>query len=123
MQVTEGTPGDRQFIERYGPGRFTVSGTAYTGSVLVFPDRTEPWHVAAFSELTADDLRAVMGDAGVDFVLLGCGASIQFPPRAIRQAAEDAGITIEPMDTGAACRTFNVLTLEERRVAAALIAL
>ena len=123
MKVTEGAPGDRQFIDGYGPGRFTVSGTLHLGSILVFPDRTVPWPVQAFADLEVGFLRSVMADAGIDLVLLGCGAGTQFPPREIREAARAAGVSVEPMDTGAACRTFNVLTLEERRVAAALIAL
>ena len=123
MQVTEGAPGERQFIESYGPGRFTVSGVDHAGSILVFADRTEAWPVAGFADLTGDHLAGAMADTGVDFILLGCGASIQFPSRALRDAAKAAGVSLEPMDTGAACRTFNVLTLEERRVAAALIAL
>jgi uncharacterized protein len=123
MQVTERAPGDRQFIESYGPGRFTVSGVVHRGSILVFSDRTEAWPVAVFADLTAEDLRAAMADTGVDFILLGCGPKAQFPARAVRDAARAAGVALEPMDTGAACRTFNVLILEERRVAAALIAL
>lgn len=123
MKVTEGAPAGRQFIDGYGPGRFTVSGTLHQGSILVFPDRTAPWPVEAFADLKVEDFQSVMADAGVDLVLLGCGSSTQFPPRALRDAARAAGVSVEPMDTGAACRTFNVLTLEERRVAAALIAL
>ena len=123
MEVIEGAPGDRQYVESYGPGRFTISGILHTGSVLVFPDRTEPWSVTDFTALAVDDLSRIMADAEIEFMLLGCGARIQFPPRALRDAARAAGKSIEPMDTGAACRTFNVLTLEERRVAAALIAL
>lgn len=123
MQVTEGAPSDRQFIESYGPGRFTVSGVEHSGSILVFADRTEAFPVAEFDSLTAEHLAAAMADTGVDFILLGCGGSIRFPARALRDAARAAGVSLEPMDTGAACRTFNVLALEERRVAAALIAL
>lgn len=123
MKVDEGAPGDRQFIDGYGAGRFTVSGTLHLGSVLVFPDRTIPWPVQAFADLTPEDFQTVLGDSGVDLVLLGCGAGTQYPPREIRDTARAAGVSLEPMDTGAACRTFNVLTLEERRVAAALIAL
>ena len=123
MQVTEGAPGNRQFIESYGPGRFIVSGIEYSGSVLIYPDRTETWHIAEFENLSLDDLRTAIDDPGVEFLLLGCGSKIAFPSKEIRDGARAAGKSIEPMDTGAACRTFNVLSLEERRVAAALIAI
>ena len=61
-------------------------------------------------------------DAGVDLLLLGCGAAMRPVAPALRAALRKAGIAVEPMDTGAACRTFNVLLAEGRRVAAALVA-
>jgi uncharacterized protein len=58
----------------------------------------------------------------VEILLLGCGPRMELVTKAMRQPLRDAGIVVEPMDTGAAARTFNVLLSEERRVAAALIA-
>jgi uncharacterized protein len=63
-------------------------------------------------------------DAGaeVDLLLIGCGRRMALVPPALRQTVRDGGVVIDSMDTGAACRTYNVLLAEDRRVAAALIA-
>jgi uncharacterized protein len=59
----------------------------------------------------------------VEVLLLGTGTRHEFVPPSLRRRLRDAGIVIDTMDTGAACRTYNVLVAEDRRVAAALIAL
>lgn len=70
-----------------------------------------------------DALSAVLANADdIDILLVGCGPTFAAIPKGLRAALKDAGIILEWMDTGAACRTFNVLVAEERRVAAALIA-
>ncbi len=111
----------RQIIERYGAGGFRVAGVDYRGSVLVFPDRTLAWPVTRVEGLTAADLRAVL-DAPIELLLLGSGARMAPLPAGLRDAMLRAQVKVEPMDTGAACRTYNVLVAEARRVAAALIA-
>ena len=59
---------------------------------------------------------------GIDLLLLGCGARMAMVPAGVRQHLRAAGVVVESMDTGAACRTYNVLMADGRRVAAALIA-
>ena len=121
--VTPAIPVGRQVIERYGNGGFEVSGTAYRGSVLVLPERTLDWAVAAVDELTLDSLAPLLAEAGtLDLLLVGCGPRLAFLPPALRRQVRAAGPVLEPMDTGAACRTYNVLMAEGRLVAAALIA-
>ena len=106
-----------------GDGGFRVSGTRYEGSVLVLPERTLAWPVGEVSALTLDDFAAALAaEAAIEILLLGCGARSALVPPALRQAVRAAGPVLEPMDTGGACRTYNVLAVEERRVAAALIA-
>jgi uncharacterized protein len=123
MDVTPLIPQGKQVIESYGEGRFRISGRVHEGSVIVFPERTLTWPVADFAELKPDSLNAVAAERkSVDILLLGCGVKMQLVPRLLREKLRAAGIGIEPMDTGAACRTFNVLMSEERQVAAALIA-
>jgi len=123
MDVTPAIPENRQLIEGYGDGRFRIAGEIYDGSVIVFPERAVTWPVASIDEVTLESLHAVTdGTSEVDLLLLGCGARMQLITRAFRQPLRDAGVVLEPMDTGAAARTFNVLMAEERRVAAALIA-
>jgi len=125
VDVTPLVPAGRQIVESYGDGRFRVSGTLFTGSILVFPDRTVAWPVADFAALSLDDVEPLR-EAGmgglVDVVLLGCGRRMGLVTDALRAPLRAAGIVLEPMDTGAACRTYNVLAAEGRRVAAALIA-
>ncbi len=124
MEITPEIPQDRQVIESYGEGRFRISGRAYTGSVLVFPDRTLAWPVASMPDLSMDALADVVAAAPpVEILLIGCGAKLALLPGPLRQALREHGIGCDTMDTGAACRTYNVLLAESRRVAAALIAL
>lgn len=124
MDITPLVPEGQQIIDSYGPGMFRVSGTVHRGSVLVFPDRTIGWHVSGLDALSADDFAEICAsEPAVDVLLIGCGERMQLIPAAVKGALRRDGIGVEPMDTGAACRTFNVLVAEGRRVAAALIAL
>jgi uncharacterized protein len=111
-------------IGGYGKGVFRTGGVQHRGSLLILPGGAYPWPVASMGEVTAESLAPVLslgGDAG--FLLLGTGATQIFPSPHLRQAFAAAGLAIEAMDTGAACRTYNVLLGEERVFAAALIAL
>jgi uncharacterized protein len=71
--------------------------------------------------VTSETLAPVIEHGGVEILLLGLGRSTSAVPAALRIALRTAGIALEAMDTGAACRTYNVLVAEDRRVAAALI--
>ena len=124
MDLTPLIPGGRQIVESYGEGRFRISGQLYPKAVLVFPERTLVWPVAAAEEASPENLEPILaaGRAGaVDLLLFGQGRHMALVPPGLRQDLRAAGIVVEPMDTGAACRTYNVLMAEGRRVAAALI--
>lgn len=124
MDVSPIIPAGRQFVESYGPGRFRISGVVHEGSVLVLPQSTVAWPVSAVEDLTVADFRAaIAAEPPVEVVLLGAGPKMVMLPADLRRELKDAGVNLEVMDTGAACRTYNVLLSEERRVAAALIAL
>jgi uncharacterized protein len=125
MDVTPLIPQGRQIIDGYGEGGFRVSGKRIEGSVIVFPDKVAAWPISAAGEMNEGNLEAVSaaGRAGrVDLLLIGTGQRMTQIDRALRQALRAAGVVVEAMDTGAACRTYNVLMAEGRRVAAALIA-
>lgn len=123
MAATPPVPPGRRLIERYGGGGFRIAGEVHRGAVLVLPDRVTEWGVSAAAEMTPESLAPVVAvEPRPEILLIGCGPRAAFVPPALRQALRDAGITIDAMDTGAACRTYNVLLAEERRVAAALIA-
>jgi uncharacterized protein len=121
MELTPVLPSGRQVIEGYGAGGFRVAGVRYTGPILVFPDATLEWPVSRFEDVTLEALRPVVEHGGTEILLLGCGARMQRVQPALRQALKGAGISLDAMDTGAACRTYNVLLAEDRRVAAALL--
>jgi uncharacterized protein len=121
--VTPPVPEVRQLIQGYGEGRFRIAGAVHEGSVIVFPDRTIGWTAATIEEASESSLGAVFAVADeIDILLLGCGRAMSPVAPALHAAFRRVKIAVEPMDTGAACRTFNVLVAEERRVAAALIA-
>ena len=124
MEITPEIPQGRQVIESYGPGRFRISGVAHTGSVLVFPERTIAWPVGAMEDLSqAAFAEVAAADPAVEILLIGCGPRLLPLPGALRAGLRAQGVGCDVMDTGAACRTYNVLLAEARRVAAALIAL
>ena len=123
MELTPLVPTGRQVVERYGESGFRVAGVIYRGSVLVFPDRTLPWSAVSVSEVTRKSLAPVIEHGDVQILLLGLGRVMGVLPHTLRRTLYAAGIVLEPMDTGAACRTYNVLVAEDRRVAAALLPL
>jgi len=110
-------------VQAYGDGRFRISGEVVSGAVVVWPDGWKAWSIADVTAIAADDL-ALLGElAGtIDILLIGCGPKFGQEPPGLRAVARAAGMALEWMDTGAACRTYNVLIGEGRRVAAALVA-
>lgn len=120
MDITPLLARDRQVIERYGATGFRVSGVAYDGAILVLPQATHAWPAVSLADASAANLAPVI-EAGVQILLLGCGKQMRPVPPALRQALRASGVVIDAMDTGAACRTYNVLLAEDRRVAAALL--
>jgi uncharacterized protein len=120
MEPTPNPAGARQLIERYGAGGFRVSGIIYAGPVLVFPEQTIIWEAATPS---LEGLALVVAHGGIELVLIGLGLGRRGAPVAatLRAALKAHGIGVEAMDTGAACRTYNLLLAEDRLVAAALL--
>jgi uncharacterized protein len=122
VEVTPVVSIGRQVIESYGASGFRVSGTAYAGAILIFPDATRPWQDAAgAADLTPERLAPVLEHGGVEILLIGCGRRMAPIRPELRARLRAAGIVVDTMDTGAACRTYNVLLAEDRRVAAALL--
>ena len=127
VDITPRLSQERQLIQSYGDGGFRIAGRDYTGSVLIEPETTHPWPVCAASAIDLASLSVLTDGCGVDrptgaVLLIGTGRSITPIDPALRVALRRFGLGVEIMDTGAACRTFNVLLAEERSVAAALIA-
>lgn len=124
LDITPLVPAGRQLIQRYGDGGFRVAGEDFTGSVVVLSDVTTDWNVEAVDQLSIDSLSAIIeAQPRPEIILIGCGPKFITPPQQLRLDLKQYGLSLEWMDTGAACRTFNVLLAEERSVAAALIAI
>jgi uncharacterized protein len=113
-----------QVVQGYRAGGFTISGTRYDGSVLVLPDRVLAWAPTTPGEIDLAGLEALRTALPMpDLLVVGMGAGFAPFPPALRQAIRAWGPVVEAMATPAACRTYNVLLAEERRVAAALLAM
>jgi len=110
----------QNLIRAYAPGGITINAKAYTQSLIVTPDRVADWPPASFNALVAAHFELI-ADMRPEVVILGTGARLQFPPPRLTQALVKANIGLEVMDTGAACRTYNILMSDGRRVAAALL--
>lgn len=117
-------PSQVQLIRSYGPGRFLISDREWRSPVLVTPFSTTTWNVARAEDLTLESLAALKAPpAPTELLVLGCGQRAIFVPPDLRAALKGAGFALEVVDTGSACRIYNVLLAESRRVAAALIPL
>ena len=123
MDITPPVAADRQLIQSYGDGGFRISGVRHSGSIIVFPWETMPWSVVDGDSFKAENFTNIRDAQGeVTVLLLGCGIRASLIGPELRQQVRNWGVVIEAMDTGAACRTYNVLLSESRDVAAALIA-
>ena len=109
-------------IEAYGNGGFRFAGMSHRGSILCLPSGIHAWEPAEPLDL-ASLAPALEESATLKLLIVGTGTRQQFPAPDIRRAFVAAGVTIEAMDTGAACRTYNVLLTEARAVGAALVAI
>lgn len=107
-------------IQRYDQGEVTVRGVIYKNNCIVLPDQVIPtWRPSDFSDLKAEDFRLLL-ELTPEIVILGTGATQHFPHPSLTQSLMENRIGLEVMATSAACRTYNILMAEGRRVAAAL---
>ncbi len=108
-------------IRGYAADHIQVNEQRYTASLALSAEHIlESWATAGFDALTAADFQALLAFEP-ELVLLGTGARQRFPSPALLRPLIDARIGCEIMDTGAACRTYNILAAEGRKVAAALL--
>ena len=110
-------------IDAYGNGGFRFADMSHRGSILCLPSGIHGWKPADAAALAASDFDRVLAEAaGIDILLVGTGPELKPLPATLRAALREAGISADPMSTGAAVRTYNVLLAEDRLVAAALVA-
>jgi uncharacterized protein len=121
-ESTRFLPG-RHVIEAYGNGGFRFGGMSHRGSILALPSGVRAWPVRSVSEVDESALAPIIAEAdAIEILLLGTGAQPAFIEESMRALLAAAGVRLDAMQTGAAARTYNVLVGEDRRVAAALIA-
>ena len=104
----------------YGDGFVLVNGQRHERSLIVTPDRVMDWGATGFDALAESDFQPLL-ELNPEIVLLGTGPRQRFPHPRLTQALAARRIGVEVMDLQAACRTYNILMAEERRVAAALL--
>lgn len=107
-------------ITAYAPGSITINEEIIETAVIVSATGYAPWPVESMVALTMEHLQIATAEKP-DILLLGTGKQQHFPAHALIQSVAATGCSLEAMDTAAACRTYNILIAEERRVAAALL--
>ncbi len=121
MKVSLDTGSASHRIRAYGEGSITINEDVYTSDLIVMPEHiVVDWDSVPVAELTPEHLD-VIEPYEPEIILLGTGREQRFPPMQMIAALSRRGIGLEAMDTAAACRTYNVLMSEDRRVAAALL--
>lgn len=126
LDVTPVVPAGRQVIQAFGDGRFRIADQVHEGPVIVFPSHTRAWPVDPAGDLRIDSFHEVVrasaeATEAADLLIVGCGPVFMPPPAGLRAFLKERSLVLEWMDSRAACRTFNVLLGEERRVVAAIL--
>ena len=110
-------------IEAYGKGGFVFADMSHRGSLLCLPDAIWAWAVTRPQEIDEYALQKVFAAANaIDTLIVGTGTEVWMPPKGLREALRAVRVVLDPMQTGPAIRTYNIMIGERRRVAAALIA-
>lgn len=115
MRLNEVVYTDAKPVDGYGPGFFRIGGDVYEGALVVLPTGIAPWGGYGDPKTLLD----AIGD--LDVIFIGTGADIAHIPADLRATLEDAGLGVEVMSSPTACRTYNVLLSEGRRVGLALL--
>lgn len=122
LELKELTGRDKPVVTGYRPHGFTVGERRLYGGLLLVPEGYVEIAARRLDDIAAEELTALFdADPDIEILLLGGGAQLRHPPDGLRRSLDAAGIAVEPMDSAAAARTFNVLIMEERRVAALLL--
>lgn len=123
IDITPMVPAGNRLITSYGGSRFRVANNFHQGSVIILPNSIVECHLAFDETFDASMIQPLIDAADqFDLLIVGCGEAFIAPPKELRPLLKSHGIILEWMDTGAACRTFNVLLGEGRSAAAALVA-
>ncbi|WP_104667287.1 Mth938-like domain-containing protein [Ensifer adhaerens] len=123
IEIREAHFPGRAPIDAYGNGGFRFADMSHRGSILMLPSGVYAWDVAEGDALDVDQFRKVLDEAqDIEVLLVGTGKDIRPLPADLKTALRAVNISSDPMSTGAAVRTYNVMLAESRAVAVALIA-
>ncbi len=123
MQVTEIEYEGPPPIDSYGGGGFRLNEAFREGHLFITPGKVAAWQVEE-GAMTIDAFAPLIAEAAdIDVLLVGMGEEIAALPRKVRETIEAAGVGVEVMSTPSACRTYNILLAEDRRVAVAVVAI
>ena len=120
MKLHAAGPSGLNAFTAYGDDYVEINGQRRRENLVVLPDRIIDWPARSFDALTREDF-AFLQSMRAEILLLGTGARQRFPHPALTEPLARSGIGLEVMDVRAACRTYNILVAEERKVAAALL--
>lgn len=120
MKLHQAKTGDLNVFTGYGEGHVLINAVRHDGNLLVTAEEIHPWEVADFESLQPAHFEQALAFTP-EVVLFGSGSKLRFPHPRLTAALTNAGIGVEVMDTQAACRTYNILMAEDRKVLALLL--
>ena len=120
MKLHASSPSALNTFSGYGDGFVMVNGQRHDASIIVLPEQLLAWDIKGFDSLKETDFQVFL-ELNLEILLLGTGPKQRFPHPRLTQALMRERVGVEAMDLQAACRTYNILMAEQRRVAAALL--
>ncbi|BEV72033.1 MULTISPECIES: Mth938-like domain-containing protein [unclassified Paludibacterium] len=120
MKLHQAAAPGRNLITAYETGRIRINQDYFSGNLIITPDSIVPWQADSFESLSPADFEALLAFEP-EVVLFGSGEKLRFPHPRLSAALAEARIGMEVMDTQAACRSFNILMAEDRRVVMAVL--
>jgi uncharacterized protein len=123
MDITPIISAGKKVIQGYGDGGFTINHERMEGSYIIFPEDVQQFAVSSYKDINVELIAPVIiYKPNIELLLIGTGPNMQMLGDSIRIHLKKHNIALEYMDTGAACRTYNILLAEGRDVAAVLVA-
>ena len=124
ITITQNKEDELLLIEGYGGGGFRVKERKFDGGMWIYEDAFHPHSVTDVKDLTIDHFDPLLKfESKPEIILVGTGEKMALLPSEVRRAAQEKGLVLEMMDTGAAARTYNILLIEGRQVACFMVAI
>lgn len=120
MKLHQTTAADRNLITACETDHLYINQQRHNGNLIITPNSIQPWSASTFAGLQAADF-SILLDLQPELVIFGSGHKLRFPHASLARALTEAGIGMEVMDTRAACRSYNILMAEDRKVVLAIL--